>query len=41
MAVFGVYDTAERIDIVINNAGFGISGAIEFTDSAADRNRWM
>ena len=39
MAVFGVYDTAERIDIVINNAGFGISGAIEFTDSAADRKQ--
>lgn len=32
-AVAEVYDKEKRIDILINNAGFGISGACEMTDS--------
>lgn len=31
-AVAEVLQQAERIDVVISNAGFGISGAVEFTD---------
>ena len=30
-AVRAVYDSEQRIDVVINCAGFGISGAVEFT----------
>ncbi|MFR8873989.1 MAG: SDR family NAD(P)-dependent oxidoreductase [Oscillospiraceae bacterium] len=32
-AVQTVVDREGRIDIVVNNAGFGISGAVEFTDT--------
>ena len=33
-AVREVFDRERMIDVVVNNAGFGISGAIEFTDTA-------
>lgn len=34
-AVKYVFDKEKRIDLLVNNAGFGISGAIEFTDTDA------
>lgn len=34
-AVEAAFAQIERIDVLIANAGFGISGAIEFTDSSA------
>ena len=39
-AVEAVFKKEGRIDILINNAGFGISGAMEFTDPA-DAHRLM
>ena len=33
-AVQQVMDAEGQIDVVVNNAGFGISGAVEFTDTA-------
>ena len=33
-AVRQVMDAEGQIDVVVNNAGFGISGAVEFTDTA-------
>ena len=39
-AVQAVFDAEGRIDLLINNAGFGISGAMEFTDPA-DAHRLM
>ena len=39
-AVDAVYSREGHIDILINNAGFGISGAMEFTDPA-DAHRLM
>ena len=39
-AVDRVFAREKRIDILINNAGFGISGAVEFTDPA-DAHRLM
>ena len=39
-AVDAVVRRERRIDILINNAGFGISGAMEFTDPA-DAHRLM
>jgi len=39
-AVEAVYACEGRIDALVNNAGFGISGAFEFTDSA-DARRLM
>ncbi len=32
--VLQVLDEQDRIDLLVNNAGFGISGAVEFTDPA-------
>ena len=39
-AVEAVFEREGRIDLLINNAGFGISGAMEFTDPA-DAHRLM
>jgi len=39
-ATDAVYDKEGRVDLLINNAGFGISGAMEFTDPA-DAHRLM
>ena len=39
-AVREVLDREGRIDVVINNAGFGISGAIEYTDTEEARRQF-
>lgn len=36
-AMRAVFDAEGRIDLLVNNAGMGISGAVEFTDSADAR----
>lgn len=38
-AVRQVMEAEGRIDILINNAGFGISGAVEFTDTVSARKQ--
>lgn len=35
-----VFDSEGRIDILVNCAGFGIAGAVEFTDSADVKNQF-
>lgn len=35
-----IYDTESRIDVLVNNAGFGISGAIEFTDESQAKKQF-
>lgn len=39
-AVKEVYENEGRIDIVINSAGYGISGAVEFTDTKDAKNQF-
>lgn len=39
-AVSYIMDKAGRIDVLINNAGFGISGAVEFTETADARKQF-
>lgn len=39
-AVDAVLAREGRIDLLVNNAGFGISGAVEFTDDAAARRQF-
>ena len=39
-AVREVLDREGRIDVVINNAGFGISGAVEYTDTEEARRQF-
>ena len=39
-AVSYIIDKAGRIDVLINNAGFGISGAVEFTETADARKQF-
>lgn len=39
-AVSYIIDKAGRIDVLINNAGFGISGAVEFTQTADARKQF-
>lgn len=39
-AVSYIIDRAGRIDVLINNAGFGISGAVEFTETADARKQF-
>lgn len=36
----GIYEAAGRIDILVNCAGFGISGAVEFTELAAAKKQF-
>ena len=40
-AVSYIIDKAGRIDVLINNAGFGISGAVEFTETADARTQFV
>lgn len=40
-AVKTVLDREGRIDVVVNNAGFGISGAVEFTKTEDASGYWM
>lgn len=35
-----IFDAEGRIDVLVNNAGFGISGAIEFTDEAQAKKQF-
>ncbi len=39
-AVDAVLAREGRVDLLVNNAGFGISGAVEFTDDAAARRQF-
>ena len=39
-AVSYIIDKAGRIDVLINSAGFGISGAVEFTETADARKQF-
>jgi len=39
-AVSYIIDKVGRIDVLINNAGFGISGAVEFTETADARKQF-
>lgn len=39
-AVSYIIDKAGRIDVLINNTGFGISGAVEFTETADARKQF-
>lgn len=39
-AVSYIIDKAGRIDVLINNAGFGISGAVEFTETAEAKKQF-
>ena len=35
-----IFETEGKIDVLVNNAGFGISGAIEFTDEAQAKKQF-
>ncbi len=39
-AIRQVIEKEQRVDVVINNAGFGISGAVEYTDTEAAKDQF-